>query len=185
MEDQAIIALFWKRQEEAIAQLDKKYGQLLRHVVLGIVHDRQDMEELISDSYMKIWDSVPPAYPRQLAAYSLRIARNTALSLLRYRQRDKRDSRHDILLSELEDCLPASYGPEQALEEAETLGIINSWLETLRRKDRIIFVRRYFAMDSMEGIAADLGMSANAVAIRLHRARTGLKQELEKEGFVL
>ena len=184
-EDQTIIKLFWERSEDAIALLDRKYGRLLRHITNGILENRQDSEEVINDTYMKLWDSIPPEQPRYLSAYSIRIARNTALMLLEYNRRDKRDMRQNVVLSEVEECLPSQSTPEQELEEAETLLLINRWLESICKKDRTLFMRRYFSLDSLENIASDFGMTPNAVSIRLCRARAELKQVLEKEDVTI
>jgi len=134
---------------------------------------------------MRLWDAIPPEQPRYLSAYAARIVRNTALMRLQHRQRQKRDSRQDVLLSELEECLPSTSDPEAELECAETLEIINGWLDALSPRDRSIFVRRYFSMDDLEHIAADFGMTANAVSVRLHRLRAALRNHLVKEDVTL
>jgi len=134
---------------------------------------------------MQLWGAIPPEKPRYLSAYAGRIVRNKALMRLEHRQRRKRDNRQDILLSELEECIPAQSDPEVELEYAETLELINGWLDTLPARDRSIFVRRYFSMDDLEHIAADFGMTANAVSVRLHRLRAALKNHLIKEDVTL
>lgn len=184
-EDQTIIKLFWNRSEDAIALLDRKYGRLLRRITNGILENEQDSEEVINDTYMKLWDSIPPEQPRCLSAYSIRIARNTALKLLAHNHASKRDMRQNIVLSEIEECLPSQSSPVQEMEEAETLLLINRWLDTLSKKDRTLFMRRYFSLDSLENIASDFGMTPNAVSIRLCRARADLKQVLEKEDVTI
>ena len=184
-EDQTIIKLFWNRSEDAIALLDRKYGRLLRRITNGILKNEQDSEEVINDTYMKLWDSIPPEQPHCLSAYSIRIARNTALKLLAYNHASKRDMRQSIVLSEIEECLPSQSSPVQEMEEAETLLLINRWLDTLSKKDRTLFMRRYFSLDSLENIASDFGMTPNAVSIRLCRARADLKQVLEKEDVTI
>lgn len=166
-------------------QLERKYGGLLRRLSYGILRNDQDAEEVVNDCYMAVWDAIPPEQPRYLSAYAARIARNRALERLSYRQRQKRDSRQDVLISELEECLAAPDSPEAELEAAETLELINDWLDMLPARDRSIFVRRYFSMDDLERIAADFGMTANAVAVRLHRLRAALKNQLVKEDVTL
>ena len=158
---------------------------MLRRISYGILRQNQDAEEVVNDSYMQLWDAIPPEQPRYLSAYAARIVRNMALMRLQHRQRQKRDSRQDVLLSELEECLPSPSDPEAEVEAAETQEIINDWLDTLPPRDRSIFVRRYFSMDGLEHIAADFGMTANAVAVRLHRLRAALKNHLIKEDVTL
>ena len=134
---------------------------------------------------MAVWDNIPPEQPRYLSAYAARIARNRALMRLEHRRRQKRDSRQDVFLSELEECLPAPGGIDEELEAAETLEIINGWLYTLPARDRSIFVRRYFSMEDLEHIAADFGLTANALSVRLYRLRAALRNHLVKEDVTL
>ena len=130
---------------------------------------------------MQLWDAIPPEQPRYLSAYAARIVRNMALMRLQHRQRQKRDSRQDVLLSELSECLGSNRDPGEHMEAEETLALINGWLRTLKKQDRLLFTRRYFTLQSIESIAADMGMTPNAVSIRLCRLRTALRQELRKE----
>ena len=120
-----------------------------------------------------------------MSAYAARIARNRALMRLEHRQRQKRDGRQDVLISELEECLASPGGVEEELEAEETLELINDWLDMLPARDRSIFVRRYFSMDDLEHIAADFGLTANAVSVRLHRLRSALRNHLVKEDVTL
>ena len=180
-EDQTIIRLFHERSEEALAAMERKYGRLMQRIAFSILENRQDSEETVADSYMKLWDAIPPAQPESLAAYALRIVRNTALNRLEHRKRQKRDARQDVLLSELAECLSGGGDPGERMEAEETLVLINHWLGTLKKHDRLLFTRRYFTLQSTERIAADLGMTPNAVSIRLCRLRAALRQELRKE----
>ena len=180
-EDQTIIKLFHERSEEALAATDRKYGRLMERTAFAILENRQDSEETVADSYMKLWDAIPPARPDSLCAYALRVVRNAALNRLQHRQRQKRDARQDVLLSELSECLGSKHDPGERMEAEETLALINGWLRTLKKQDRLLFTRRYFTLQSIESIAADMGMTPNAVSIRLCRLRTALRQELRKE----
>ena len=184
-EDQTIIKLFHERSEEALAATERKYGRLLQRTACAILENRQDSEEAVADSYLKLWDAIPPAQPESLMAYALRVLRNTALNRLQHRQRQKRDSRQDVLLSELSECLCAPDDPAAHLEAEETLALINHWLHSLKKTDRLLFMRRYFTLQSTEDIAADFGMTPNAVSIRLCRLRAALRQELRKEDIYL
>lgn len=184
-EDQTIIKLFHERSEEALAAMERKYGRLMERTALAILENRQDSEETVADSYMKLWDAIPPAKPASLCAYALRVVRNTALNRLEHRQRQKRDARQEVLLSELSECLSAPGNPSEQLEAEETLALINRWLSSLKKADRLLFTRRYFTLQSIDCIAADLGMTPNAVSIRLCRLRGALRQELRKEDIIL
>lgn len=184
-EDQTIIKLFWERSEDALVATERKYGRLLHRTAYSILENRQDSEETVADSYMKLWDAIPPARPASLLAYALRTVRNTALNRLEHRQRQKRDERCSVLFSELAECLSGPGDPAEALEAEATLELINRWLHRLKKADRLLFMRRYFTLQSIETIAADLGMTPNAVSVRLCRLRTALRQELRKEDIFI
>jgi len=180
-EDQTIIKLFHERSEEALAAMERKYGRLMERTAFAILENRQDSEEAVADSYMKLWDAIPPAHPDSLCAYALRIVRNTALNRLQHRQRQKRDARQDVLLSELAECRSGGGDPGERINAEETLTLINRWLAGLKKHDRLLFTRRYFTLQSIERIASDMGMTPNAVSVRLCRLRAALRQELRKE----
>ena len=184
-EDQTIIKLFCERSEEALAAVERKYGRLMELTAFAILENRQDSEETVADSYMKLWDAIPPASPASLMAYALRVVRNTALNRLEHRQRQKRDTRQDVLLSELAECLGGGHDPAERMDAEETLALINRWLGSLKKHDRLLFTRRYFTLQSIERIASDMGMTPNAVSIRLCRLRTALRQELRKEDITV
>ena len=79
MEDSQIIALLFERSEQAIRVLQDKYGNLCRSVASNILPDIRDVEECISDTYLRVWKSIPPQHPDRLDCYVARVARNAAL----------------------------------------------------------------------------------------------------------
>lgn len=185
MEDETIIKLFWERSQEALTQTERKYGRLLRHIAGNILHDPRDAEEAVSDAYMHLWDSIPPAWPQHLLAYAVKLSRNAALDTLRERHRKKRDNRSDLLFSELDECIPSPENPASRLEEQELAELINRYLSRLDSVSRSLFVRRYFSQDEIGELAADFGLTKHAVSNRLYRVRQGLKTYLQKEGVAV
>ena len=185
MDDNAIIQLFWSRSEDAVAMTQQKYGQLLRHIAMNILGDRWDAQEAEFDAYLRLWNSIPPEHPRCFRAYAAKLCRNCALNILKKKRCKKRDHRADVLLSELDECVPVSEGPESILEERELARLINEYLETLDQTSRSLFLRRYFSMDPLDELASDFGMTKHAVSTRLYRVRQGLKNYLEKEGIAI
>ena len=121
MTDTEIIDLFFARSEQAIAALSQQYGRLLRHTADNILGSPEDAEECVNDSYLAVWNTVPPKRPDPLPAYCLRIVRNLSLSLLRRRGAQKRDSAYDCALDELSETLA---GPESVEDAVENLNEI-------------------------------------------------------------
>ena len=185
MEDETIIQLFWERSQDAVAELDRKYGRLLHRITGNILDDKRDAEEVVEDTYMKLWSSIPPERPRYLPAYAVKLSRNAAYDLLRRKNRLKRGGNADLCLSELDQCIPSRLDVEAEGEAQAVTELIDLYLATLDRETRAMFVRRYFSMDRLDTLAEDFGLTKNAISTRLTRARRGLREALEKEGVLI
>lgn len=182
MEDKEIIRLFLARDESGIPALAAKFGSRLLATARNILGNDQDAEESVSDTYMALWSAIPPREPDPLAGFVYKTGRNQALRKLRHRSADKRDSRYDVSLEELEACIPS-----RCLEEdfdAKLLGqAIDSFLDTLPGDTRVLFLRRYWFGDSVKALARHFAMTENAVSVRLNRTRSKLKAYLLTEGY--
>lgn len=183
MEDHEILELFYARSEQAIAQLQSKYGRRCLRVAGNILNNQLDAEECVNDAYLAVWNAIPPQKPDPLLAYVCRIVRN--LSIKRYHANSalKRNSRYDMALGELEECIQTGKTAEDQIAIEELAAAVNQFLGTLSRENRILFVRRYWFSDSVADIAAMFQMSSRNVSLRLLRMRKGLKKHLEKEGM--
>lgn len=186
MEDQRIIALYYDRDEGAIAATREKYGSYCAAVAGHILDSAQDVEEVLNDTWLRTWNSIPPGKPENLKLYLARIARNLAFDRFRSQSREKRGGSQTVLaLEELSQCIPSSSQPGDQLEAEELSAAVNAFLATLPRRDRVIFLRRYFYTQSFEEIAAGCGISHGAVRTALSRTRKKLKHYLIKEGFAV
>ncbi|MGN0618742.1 MAG: RNA polymerase sigma factor [Ruminiclostridium sp.] len=186
MEDGAIVELYWQRSEAAIRETDRKYGRYLGKIAFNILENTEDSGECVNDTYLRVWNCVPPKKPTAFSAFLAKITRNLALSLYRRKHAEKREqSEFCLSLSELEECIPAALQGVPA-EEAELnlLGeVISRYLRGISREAREMFVCRYFFGDSVKKIAGARGITEAKVKSSLHRTRAGLKEYLEKEGF--
>ncbi len=185
MEDQAIIELYFRRSEQAISETAEKYGGYCGAIATNILSLPEDAEECLNDTWLAAWNDIPPSRPGCLRAYLGRLVRNLAITRFRYVHAAKRASGMDVLLSELEDCLPASGTVEQELEQGELNRILRDWLDGLRAEDRRLFVRRYWHGVSVKALAREAGTKENLMAQRLLRLRKKLKLKLEQEGEAL
>lgn len=184
MDDSRIIALLWARAESAIDALSAKFGRRLHRTAMNILGDARDAEEAVNDTYLAIWNTIPPARPDPLCAYIYKTGRNIALKLLRSRNAQKRQCDYALSLDELAEVLPAGTLEEQ-LDARALGGAIDAFLDTLPEKDRALFVRRYWFGDSVSALAFAQGSTAGALSVRLYRLRQKLKDYLCKEGFFL
>ena len=184
LEDSKIISLFFERSEQAIRELDRKYGSAVKKTAAGILDDRLDVEECVNDTYLRAWESIPPHAPKPLAAYVCRIARNLAVNRYHANHAEKRAGNYGLILDEMEECLPSGVNVETDYEAKELSAAINRFLSALSREDRFLFVRRYWYADSVADLAAATKSSANRISVRLFRLREKLRNTLEKEGFL-
>lgn len=183
MDDKRIVKLFLERSEQAVEAATKKYGKLCHHLARGIVETDADAAECVNDAFLALWNTIPPEEPRSLRAYLTRLLRNIAYDRRDRQTADKRDSRLELTLQELEEVLPGGTDPEQMLESALIRDVMNGFLRSLPKKDRFVFLRRYYYLDTCREIAKMTGMSESAVSSRLGRLRSKLKELLSKEGI--
>jgi RNA polymerase sigma-70 factor (ECF subfamily) len=182
MDDKQIIDLLFCRSEQALTVLARQFGPRLLYTARNLLADERDAEECVSDTYLAIWNTIPPHRPDPLSGFVFKTGRNLALKRLRYNTAEKRNSRYDLSLEELSGCI--SDSPLDAALSARELGqAIDRFLDTLPRANRIIFLRRYWFGDSVGHIAEDMGYSENAVSVRLNRCRGKLRTYLEQEGY--
>ena len=184
MEDSRIIGLFFERSEQALEELDRKYGAAVKKTAANILSDRLDTEECVNDTYLRVWNSIPPQKPNPLVSYVCKIARNLALDRYRSNTAEKRNGNLDLVLEEMEECIPSNMSVETELEAQELTQEINRFLSALPKDDRFLFVRRYWYGDSVADLAAMTGGSANRISVRLFRIREKLRNTLTKEGLI-
>lgn len=185
MNDERIIELFFERSEQAIKELDDKYGQVFHSLSLKFLNNRQDAEECVNDAYLGTWNAIPPAKPNPLLAFVCKIVRN--ISLKRYEQNTavKRNSYYDVAMEELEDCLASTTTIEEEIAERELTEIIESFLDSLSTENRVIFLCRYWFSDNYADIAKKVGLTEKNVSVRLTRLRKELREYLLEREVLL
>ena len=185
MEDQQIIDLYFKRSEDAIIQTDAKYGGLCYSIAYNILSCREDSEESVSDTYMKAWNQIPPTRPRCFPAFLGKIVRCISINRWEAAQAQKRGGGQiPLALEELRDCVDGRSNVEASCESKEMIGVYRHFLESLPQQQKLIFLRRYYFLDPIAGIAADFGFSQSKVNSMLHRLREKLRMQMQKEGYL-
>lgn len=183
--DEKIIEMFFERSEQAIAEVDKKYGKICHRLSFNILNSWPDAEECVNDAYLGAWNAIPPAKPNPLQAYICKIVRNISLKLYYRKEAAKRNSTYDIAMEELKHQLSSPNTVETEIEARELARIIESFLDTLTVENRVIFMRRYWFSDSGKDIAERMGLTEKNISVRLTRIRQKMKQYLiEREVFV-
>lgn len=182
MQDEMIVELFWKRDETAISESEGKYRSYLSKIAYSVLADLEDAHEIINETLLRAWNSIPPQRPSMLKTYLGKIARELSLDMYRTKHRKKRvASEFTVSLDELGDIVSEGFEGEIDLK---LLGeAIDRYLQTVSYEARTAFVQRYFFADSLREISARQGVSEAAVKSMLFRTRQGLKEYLTKEGY--
>ena len=184
MEDVKILELYYQRNEQAIEETDQKYGRYCHYIAYQILTDDLTAEEVVNDTYLRVWNSVPPQYPNPLKPYVGTISRRISLDRVEYQNALKRGGGHlTAVLDELSECVS---GDDEDLDQTIALKeALNSFLRSLPPMLRNIFVRRYWYTSSVAEIAREYAMKESAVSMVLLRTRKKLRTHLEKEGIAL
>lgn len=185
MDDKQIVDLYWARSENAITETDRKYGRYCHYIAYQILLSDEEAKEVVNDTYLKTWNTIPPKSPDPLKPYVGMISRQLALDAYEAQHAKKRGGQMPLVLDELSECIPdndsrADIGESIALSDA-----LNRFMWALPARTRNIFVRRYFYMSSIAEISKDFSMKESNVTMHLLRTRKKLAQFLKKEGFDL
>ena len=186
MDDEKIIELYFARDEQAVTETDRKYGGYCFKLANAILCSREDAEETVSDTYLKTWNAIPPRKPQVLKMFLAKITRNLSFSRWRKQSAEKRGGGAiELVLEELDACIPAPGTVEDHLEGKELAKAIRCFLNTLSQRDQDIFLRRYFFVEETDAIARRYGMKPATVLRTLSRTREKLRAYLSGEGYAL
>lgn len=181
MEDAEIIRLYHARDEQAIAESENKYGTYCGSIARSILCAAEDARECVNDTWYAAWRQMPPALPACLRVFFGRITRNIAISRWRKNHAVRRDAGAQILLDELEECIPAAVTVEQAADAAELTRCIERWLDTLDPDRRALFIRRYWHGESVRALADAAHTTPARMAQQMYALRGSLRKALEAE----
>lgn len=179
-----IIELYFERDEKAIQETDKKYGRLCFNVAINILGDDEDSEECVHDTYLSIWNKIPPTRPNNFKAFICKITRNLSLKRLNYNKAIKRTPESLVSFTELECVLPDNSIISN-IENAEIGKLISEFLMHEKPDARAVFIRKYWFFDSIGDIATRYSFSESKVKNMLYHSRNRLREYLRKEGVEL
>lgn len=184
MDDKEIIESFLNRDQNAIHFTEEKYGSYSTTIAMNILNDYEDARECVNDTYLKLWNSIPPQIPAILSAYIAKIVRNLAIDRFRSLRAQKHGSGITLIpLDELGDCVSGADSTAQIAAENEMISCINDFLDSLSDESRDIFVCRYWYCDSISAIAKQFFKTESGTAMTLMRIRKKLKIYLIERGF--
>jgi RNA polymerase sigma-70 factor (ECF subfamily) len=186
MDDQRIIELFFARDEKALSESQKKYGRYCQSISRNILSSDEDAEEVLNDTLLSAWNSIPPEEPKSLKTYLGTLARNLSLDRYRKMKAEKRGGcEMSLCLEETEEFLADTKSISEEYERREFVKFLNNFLHSLPERECDIFVRRYFYCDSTAKIARRFALNEANVLVILSRTRKKLKEALKKGGYTL
>lgn len=180
MNDSSIIEMLFERSDSAIKELSGKYKNYCSTIARNILHNEEDTEECLNDTWLRVWNRIPPERPEKLSVFIGRITRNLAIDRYRNRKTEKNgNGEMSACLDELYECVGdgESFADNLILKD-----LLNSFLGTLKEDTRKIFMLRYWYMFPIKNICEQCSLSEGAVKMSLQRTRNKLREYLEKEG---
>lgn len=184
LHDLNIIELYFARDERAIKETEAKYGRLCYGIAYNILKNHEDSKECVNDTYVGIWNAIPPARPNNFTAFICKIARNLSLKRLESQSRQKRSQATIISLDDLAEVL-ADENISVGISDEDIGKLIGDFLRNEKENIRNVFIRRYYFFDSIGDIARRYSFSENKVRNMLYHTRIKLKDYLIKEGIEL
>lgn len=180
MRDSEIVNALFERDESVLKEISGQFGKLCMKIALNVLQNAEEAEECVNDAYMNIWDSIPPSRPDNFRAFICKITRNLAVNRLKFNAAKKRSGGSVISLNELENTI----GEAAEVTDYNALGeLIDKFLRTEKPQAQLIFMRRYFFLDSIAEIAKMYGYGESKVKSVLFRTRKRLEKFLIKNGF--
>lgn len=181
MNDLRIIELYFERDEQAIKETDAKYGKLCHSIAYNILNNHQDCEECVNDTYVGVWNAIPPTRPHNFISFICKIVRNLSLKRLEFMKREKRSADMLVSFEELAAVLPDDrYAPNVSDEYVGK--VISKFLLSQKENVRNVFIRKYYFFDSIGEIAERYSFTESKVKNMLFYTRNKLKDHLIKEG---
>jgi len=182
MDDSEIIELYWNRNQDAVKETETAYGAYCFSIAENILHNQQDAEECVSDTWLRTWQAIPPQRPARFKLFLARITRNLAFDMYRKKHSEKRGGgEFDVVLDELAECVAGADDVEKEFEQKHLRQCLNDFLRELPQRERMLFIRRYFYAEAVRDIAEGYGLNSNHVSVILRRVRKKLKSYLEQE----
>ena len=184
-DEKQLIAQIQARDEQVLQVLSDIYGGLCRRTAYNILNNERDAEEAFNDALYNAWNAIPANPPEHLQAYLLTLTRRIAINRYRSETRQKRGGGQvPVALEELNECIASGENVEAQISRNALLAEMNRFLGSVSASKRRIFLERYGSLMPVREIAAQHGMTEDAVKKALSRMRQALRKHLEQEGYL-
>ena len=184
MDDQSIVELYLQRDENAIKESRNKYEAYCYRIAMNILSVAEDVEECINDTWISVWNRIPPVIPKSLKAFLGKLVRDISLSRYRAVHAKKRYNGMELILDELAECIPSGQDIQKSLEQKELSETVNGWLDSLPQEDRVLFVKRYYYGETVKQLSEMQSCTENQMAQKMMKLRNKLKAHLLSGGVL-
>jgi RNA polymerase sigma-70 factor, ECF subfamily len=181
LDDSTLLDGLRRGNEASYELMVRQYGGRMLAVARGLVRHDEDARDIVQSAFLSAFKGLRTFKGDcQLATWLHRIVVNAALMKLRTRRRKPEESIEPLLPTYLEDGHHAQDFADWAgqadrmLEQKEVRQTVRDAIASLPESHRVILMLRDIEEMTTEAVAAELGITANAVKIRLHRARQAL-----------
>ena len=183
LSDEEIVGLYWERNENAIQITNDKYGKFLYRIAYNIVHDHCDCEECQNETYLNIWNAIPPTKPQYFRAFIARIMRNIATDRY-YKNKRRIDSELTVSIEECKDFVSHNENLGEELLAEELGKMISCFIRSLNERDRYIFMSRFYLVEPIETISRELNVTESTIYKKITKLKASLKEYLNEKGVV-
>lgn len=181
--DKEIIELYMQRNEDAIKKTDEKYGVFIYRIAYNILHEHCDCEECKNDTYLGVWNAIPPEKPTFFRSFITKIMRRIAIN--KYYENTRKKIVPSELTISMEECkafIPIDKSSEEEILAKELGKIISDFVRSLSAKRQYIFMSRFYLIEPVSVIAKELQITESAVYKELTKLKKELKNHLKSEG---
>ena len=177
--DNEIISRVLKGEQNAYAELVNRYQAYVFTLVLRMIKTREDAEEVAQDVFIKAYRSLADFRGEsKFSTWLYTIANTTSITFLRKKKLDVHSLDNEKVF-EVADSKDSGFRAT-LVEQKSRVNMVNEAIAMLSPDDAEIITLFYKAEQNLEEIARILRLETNTVKVRLHRARTRLKDKMEK-----
>jgi len=176
--DIEIINSVLKGDQQAYAGLVNRYQNYVFTLTLRFIKSREDAEEVSQDIFVKAYRSLADFRgASKFSTWLYTIVNTTCITFLRKKKLDIQSLDNEAVFEKVENH-DSGFSANQ-VEQKSKVNMVNSAISMLNHDDSEILTLFYKAEQSLEEIGRILGLESNTVKVRLHRARTRLKERME------
>ena len=179
MKETKSIKQYMNENELNMEKVMKDYTPYLYSIInhKGNGLTEEDMEEIISDTFLALWKNQERLEKDREMSYYL------AGTIKRIYSKKRRNLKTIIRIEDYENSLYEAESLEDRTEKDEKNLLIESKLNEMKEEDKNIFIAYYYYSISIKEISRDLKISELKVKSRLFRIRRKLKKVLEQRGY--